>query len=80
MAATERLRRRFWLEMGLALLSGLIIVATGLDPEWIEDVFGIDPDARSGLLELSLVIAAVIGLVGLLLARSEWRRAHVAQA
>src|SRR6516165_2255800 len=37
-------RRRLRLEVGLAILSVLLFFATLLWPEWIEIVFGVDPD------------------------------------
>ena len=78
MAGRGRLRRRFWLELALFLASGVLLVATAIEPEWIEVVVGVDPDASSSLLELGLTIAAVIGLGCVVLAGVEWRRAAAA--
>jgi hypothetical protein len=44
-------------------------------PDWIELVFGVDPDSGSGLLEWLIVLVAFTVLLGAsTLARREWRR------
>lgn len=68
-------RRRFWVEAAVGVLSTFLFVLTMFIPDWIEALFGVDPDQRSGSLEW--VIAAglvVMTLVWGLLARREWRR------
>jgi hypothetical protein len=68
-------RKRFWIESALAAVSGFLFVLTSVTPDWIERVFGVEPDAGSGALEWGIV--AVFGLVTLafvVLARREWRR------
>ena len=43
--------------------------------DWIEIVFGVDPDQGSGALEWAVVVVLAIGAVtGAALARSEWKR------
>ncbi len=51
---------------------------TLLLPDWIEIVFGVDPDSGSGLLEWTLVglLAAVTAALGVA-ARVEWVRARL---
>jgi hypothetical protein len=64
-------------EAALAGVFALFFVITLLWPDWIELIFGIDPDRGNGEAEWSIV--AVFGLLaGLcsLLARMEWRRAR----
>jgi hypothetical protein len=74
-----RLRRRFWLEVTLAVASGLFLLLTLLWKDWIEIVFGIDPDNHSGSLEwLIVALSAIATLVAGGLARWEWRRQRVA--
>jgi uncharacterized membrane protein YcjF (UPF0283 family) len=75
MANTRVRRARFWTESliaGAALVLGLMTLVWR---DWIEAVFGVDPDNHSGALEWLvvaglLVVAAVMGTV----ARVEWRR------
>lgn len=77
--ADRHLRGRFWVEVGLGTLTALLTVLTLITREWIELVFGVDPDGGSGLLEWAIVVglAAATVLFGLL-ARAEWRQAAAA--
>lgn len=76
MGRLPRLSPRFWVEIVLALAAAGLLVLTLVRRDWIEEVFGVDPDQNSGYLELGIVIAAVAALGLLLLARTEWRRAR----
>jgi hypothetical protein len=68
-------RRRFWLELATATLSGALLLLTLLWRDWIERVFGVDPDQHSGSLEWIIVAAALMVTVSCsVVARSEWRR------
>ena len=72
------LRWRFWLEVLLAVASGLLGLVALVWPDWIEAVFGFDPDHDTGSLEWLIVVglltaALILGVV----ARAEWRRATV---
>jgi hypothetical protein len=74
-AADRQLRRRFWFEAVAATVSLIVGGLTLSRPNWIEIVFGVDPDRGSGLLEWLIVavsVAVVLGASGL--ARREWRR------
>jgi len=64
------------LEVVLASLGSGLFVLTIAWRDWIEAVFGVDPDRSSGATEL-LVAAALLGLAltAAALARAEWRRA-----
>ncbi len=67
----------FWWEAAGTALSAGLFIATLINREWIEAVFGIDPDAGSGALEWVIVtILAVATLGSLTLVRREWRRAQ----
>ncbi len=70
-------RRRFWVEAGAAVVTGVMSVVTVLWPTWIEGLFGVEPDGGDGSLEWMLVatLAVVTATLGLI-ARSEWRRAR----
>ena len=68
-------RRRFWLQTALAAATFVLLIVTLISSEWIEEVFGLDPDNGSGALEW--VIVAVLALATIacaLAARREWRR------
>jgi hypothetical protein len=75
----KKLRLRFWLETGLAIVTLVLFVVTLVNREWIEAVFGVDPDNRSGSLEWLIVVALLVVTIALFtLARFEWRRARIA--
>ena len=42
-----RTRLRFWIEVALGLTSGLLLLLTLVTREWIELLFGVDPDGGS---------------------------------
>ena len=72
---SRRMRSRFWLELGLASLTAILFLVTLVSREWIEAVFGSDPDRHSGSLEWGIVL----GLLALTVlaagtAYAEWRR------
>lgn len=72
----EQLRRRYWIETGMALLSSVVFLLTVLWKDWIEIVFRVDPDQSSGSLEWQIVLVSLaITVVAVALARREWRRA-----
>jgi hypothetical protein len=70
-----RLRVRFLLEAGFGGAAAALGVLTLFWRDWIEAIFGVDPDHHSGSLEwlvvaVLLIIAASLGA----LARADWRR------
>lgn len=73
------LRRRFWLETGLTILTGILFVVTLVQRNWIEVAFGVDPDNGNGTLEWLMVGALLVVTIALFtLASFEWRRARTA--
>ncbi len=69
------IRRRFWVEIALAVTAAGLFVMTMLWKDWIEIVFGVDPDRGSGALEWIIVLAFMFAsIVFSLSARREWRR------
>jgi hypothetical protein len=80
-APRRRLGAQFWWESGGALASAVLAIITLIDAEWIELVFGVDPDHGSGLLEWGIVIAAITTTALLSwLARRDWRAGAAAGA
>jgi hypothetical protein len=76
---SRRVGATFWLESTLALITASLAVLTLVWRDWIERVFGFDPDRHSGSFEWALVAACCLGTVALVaLARREWRMAAVA--
>ena len=77
----SRLRRRFWVEAFLASAASIALLLTLALPEWIEEVFGADPDGGNGsaerLITITLALATVVVVA---LGASEWRRTRTATA
>jgi hypothetical protein len=75
------LRRRLWVEVSLGATSLVLLVITAAWPDWIEAVFGIDPDGGNGALEWAIVVVlAVVTVTAPLMAASEWRRARTSNS
>ncbi|MEX1654142.1 MULTISPECIES: hypothetical protein [Streptomyces] len=74
---TRNMRLRGRIETVAAGLCGLLFLVTLVRPDWIEEVFGVDPDQHSGVLEW-VIVALALGatLTFSLLARGEYRRAR----
>jgi hypothetical protein len=74
-------RPRFWVEMALSVASGLLGLVTLVWRDWIEIVFGVDPDHHSGTLEWVIVFALLlIAVITGVLARAEWGREQAQRA
>jgi hypothetical protein len=70
-----RVRTRFWWETALASLTVGLFVLTLVSRNWIEVVFGIEPDQSNGSLEWIIVGGLFVASVALIaLAHAEWRR------
>lgn len=79
---TARAGRLFWAETALAVLTACLAILTSVWPDWIEAVFGFDPDHHNGSFEWELTLAlAVVTLILGALARRTWvRRARLPSA
>ena len=76
MAGTGALRTRFWVETAFGSVVGILAVITVFWREWIEMLFGVDPDGGSGALEWTIVaVLAALAVAFGLVARNELRRA-----
>jgi hypothetical protein len=75
------IRRRFLIEVGLGAASFVFMVVTLLWRDWIEIVFGVDPDSQNGLFEwLVVAILAIVTVTLAVLARTDFRRLRSAAA
>jgi hypothetical protein len=71
----KRAPTAFWIEAVLAGVSGFLFLLTLVWRDWIEGVFGWDPDHHNGSLEWLLVAALLLCAVTFgALARTRWRR------
>jgi hypothetical protein len=68
-------KARAWIVTALSLVTLVLLVATAVEPDWIEEVFGVEPDAGSGSAEV-LVTGAFAVLTVLLGVRAalSWRK------
>ena len=65
---------RYRLKVAVGAVSAVMCVVTLAWQDWIETVFRVDPDQRSGWLEWLIVgVFAAVAIVGGLLARADWR-------
>jgi len=75
LAQRNEVRTRFWLELACGVLGGALFVVTLAWSEWIEVVFGVDPDNGSGALEWAVVLGLLaVSVDSWLMAVREWRR------
>jgi hypothetical protein len=76
---TSGLRFRFWLESIFGSVSGILAISTVFWHDWIEVVFGTDPDNGNGSAELLTVLVLFLLAAALTVAaRREWRHARLA--
>ena len=67
-------RARFWIELVCAVAGAALFVLTLISREWIEFLFGVDPDGGSGSLEFAIAFGLLfVSVLSALLARREWR-------
>jgi hypothetical protein len=67
---------RYRIEFTLAIVSAFLFALTLVTREWIEIIFGVEPDASSGALEWAITLAFFLGAVSLfVLAQRDRRRA-----
>jgi hypothetical protein len=76
---SHALRARFWIETILGSITGVLAIITLFWHDWIETVFGVDPDKGNGSAEwLVVAILLIVTLTLAVGARFEWRRAQLA--
>ena len=68
-------RARFWLEAVCATLGAVLFAVTLISREWIEVIFGVEPDGGSGAAEFAIAFGLLaVAAVSSVLAIREWRR------
>jgi hypothetical protein len=68
-------RTRFWIETVSGGLAAVLAIVTSVWPDWIEALFGADPDHGNGGVEWATVgLLAAVALSCAIAARVEWRR------
>jgi hypothetical protein len=73
----RHVKAMFWVESALASFSAFLVVLTAVWHDWIEGIFGFDPDHHNGSFEWELVIVCVlVTVVFATLARRDWRIAQ----
>jgi hypothetical protein len=73
----DKIMARARLEFALAGVFAFLAVLTAFVPTWIEEVFKIEPDAGSGVLEWGIVAGfGVLALVAGLLGRRDYQLAR----
>jgi hypothetical protein len=74
----KAIRIRFWVDVIFASLTGFLGLITLIWPDWIELVFGWDPDQHDGSVEWLIVAGAfLVAATASALAVVEWRRTRV---
>jgi hypothetical protein len=71
---------RFWIEVALATFAAGLAILTLITREWIEVLFGVDPDQGSGALEWAIVAALFITSIVLALVARWERKRHIGLA
>lgn len=76
----RRVRMWFWVETLIGSVTGVLFLTTLFAREWIETLFGWDPDQHSGSVEW-LIVAGLFVVTAMLFtsAGMEWRRAPEVQ-
>jgi hypothetical protein len=67
---------RFWIEAAMASITGVLAILTLIWKDWIEIVFGVDPDHHNGSFEwLIVAVCLAATVVFSLLASRAWKMA-----
>jgi hypothetical protein len=77
----RRLGVAFWVEVVASAFGIFLGLLTIVWHDWIEGVFGVDPDHGNGSAEwIAVVVLLAIGVGAGALARRRWRLAHAVPA
>lgn len=76
----RRVRPAFLVEVALGSFSAFLVVLTAVWHDWIEGIFGFDPDHHNGSFEWEFVIVCcLVTILFVALARREWHNASVSR-
>ena len=70
---------RFWWQLLPALASSTALVLTLIEPDWIEQVFSIEPDGGDGSAEWGLSLALLIATCTFIALAGRTWRVHTAR-
>jgi hypothetical protein len=71
------MRRQYWAALMGGGISGALAVLTLISREWIEFIFGVDPDHGNGGLEWAIVaVTAITAVACFWWARVEYKRSQ----
>ena len=73
-------RTRYIVELACAVAAGILAVLTFAVHDWIEVVFGVDPDAGTGLVEVAIVVILFVVCAALAADAFRLRRLERARA
>jgi hypothetical protein len=77
----RKLKKIFWWEAAGAVASAALFILTLFNREWIEVLFGVEPDAGSGSMEWAVVVVlAALTLLSVTAVSREWRRSVMREA
>lgn len=77
----RELRKIFWWEAVGAVTSAALFIITLLNREWIETLFGVEPDGGNGTMEWAVVVVlAALTLLSVTAVGREWRRSVIREA
>jgi hypothetical protein len=76
---THRQSLRLWIETALGVVSAVALIMTLIIPDWIERIFGFEPDGGNGSTEWGLAIFLAIATLGLFFDAHRFR-SRLAQA
>lgn len=77
----DSLPTRFWIELALCIASAALTAITIAWPDWIEGLFGLEPDGGDGSTEWGFALALVVATIAFsaLAGRSWWRHARLGE-
>jgi len=65
-ASIRKIPRRFWAQVTVGGITGLLYVVTPFWPDWIEAISGWDPDQHKGSFEWLTVLFLLVVMLAML--------------